>query len=624
MVQSRWRRAIAVSAICGGALAGLALPVAPPWAMAGEVAAPGAGPWAGPWAGSWSERVQVIHDAAAGTVVRVRLKAWNAEPVDPLEFVFEPEPGSGFDPSAGGGAITGRGKLVWRVRGSASYDRRTVHSTYAGDLVAGRPHGKGRMEKRSGEVLEGEWVGGLLHGKGTLTEADGTRTQATFVEGRAHGEGRQTRTDGSIYEGGFRDGRRDGAATVRLPGGTAYASQWRDGAEISGRRPDVLADAMVGGLLRAQSGGGDAGKAELSVSVDQRMTRQADMHYVHEVYDDYIEIRPEDAGMVDAWLGKAEIAPYSYGAAFGYVDWEEAPSYLEVAMKTTDDSRVRVEAFQLRFEDSQVYRKPFLSILEHRGCVGFRPTFSFANNGWGPARNGRLWFEFHDTSNPEKTSRRFEMAIDDFDDGLDVSLRSALDQTGVDTAALERGRFTCASEQDLPQCRQRVLDTLDFGEIEPMLSGGPVIGVGYRGEFTYSWSDDRGNDYETTEPVEAELQLAAIETEVMVAEHGAGWGDPPAALRYQEVRLPSDDQDYTVDMMLRGNRNVSDLTARLKVYAGENSIHRFRAVATFADGSTRQSKPVNYYHVRPRDPTFEPAQPDNCYLDDSIFVPPDR
>src|SRR5690606_8664726 len=126
------------------------------------------------------------------------------------------------------------------------------------------------------------------------------------------------------------------------------------------------------------------------------------------------------------------------------------------------------------------------SIYEHRGCTGFRPTFSFANNGWGPARNGRLSVEFYDTANPEKPSRRFEMAIDDFDDGLDVSLRSALDQAGVDTAAAERARFTCASEQDLPQCRQRVLDTLDFGEIEPMLSEGYAIGVGYRGEFAYS------------------------------------------------------------------------------------------------------------------------------------------
>lgn len=589
-------------------------------ALACVVAAQGAAAGDGP--GAWAERVQVIHDAASGTVERVRLKAWSAEPVEALEFVFEPEPGSGFDAAAGDGAITGRGKLVWRVRGSASYDRRTIHSVYTGALVDGRPHGKGRLEKRSGEVLEGEWAAGRLNGQGVVVEADGTRTQAVFVDGRAEGEGRQVKPDGSIYRGAFRNGLRDGEATVRLPGGTTYASQWRAGVEMSGRRPDVLADAMIGGLLRAQAGGGDAGKAELSVSVDQRMTRQADMKYAYDVYDEFIEIYPENTAMIDTWLGKAEIAPHSYGAVFGYVDWDDAPSFLQATMRTTDNSRVGVEAFELRVEDSQVYRKPMLSIYEHRGCVGFRPDFSLVNNGWGPARSGRLSFEFFNANDPDKASRRFELAVDDVDVGLEVSLRSALVEAGVDTKTLERARFTCASQQELPQCRQRVLDAVDFGEIEPLLSETYVVGVGYRGEFTYSWSDDRGKTYETTEPVEAHLQLAAIETEINVAEHGAGWGEPPTALRYQEVRLPADAQDYTIDLALRGNRKVSDLTALLKVYAEASSIHRFSAVATFADGSMRQSKPVHYYHVRPRDPTYVPVEPDNCYLDDAVFVPP--
>ncbi len=628
MVQSRLRRAIAASAICGGALAGLALPVAPPWAMAGEVVAPGAaGPWVGLWAGSWSERVQVIHDAAAGTVVRVRLKAWNAEPVDALEFVFEPEPGSGFDPSAGGGAITGRGKLVWRVRGSASYDRRTIYSTYAGDLVAGRPHGNGRMEKRSGEVLEGEWAGGLLHGKGTLTEADGTRTQATFVEGRAHGEGRQTTPDGTIYEGGFRAGLRHGEARVRLPGGTAYVSRWLAGVEVSSARPDAMADAMVGGLLRAQSGGGDAGKAELSVSVDQRMTRQADMRYEDAVFDDRIEIYPADQAMIETWLGKAMIDPYSYGATFGYVDWEAAPAYLQVGLKTVDGSRVRLNALQLQVEDSQVYRKPFLSIIDHRGCVGFRPDFSFGNTGWGPVRDARLSVEFFDDSEDDgsgRASRAFEVPVGDFDAGIDVSLRAVLEEAGVDTRALERARFTCASEQELPACRQRAIGSLEFGEIGDLLTGGPDISVGIRGTVAYSWADDRGNSHDVSEPFVAALQLGAIETEIMIAEGGAGWGDPPAALRYQEVDLPSDAQNYVVDLTMRGNRNVSDVTARLKVSAQESSIHRFRAVASFADGSARQTKPVVFYHLRPRAPAHVPAEPAvECYLDDAVFAAQD-
>jgi len=573
-------------------------------------------------AGAWAQRVQVIYDAATGTVQRARLRAWNMEPAGNLEFVFEPDPGAGFDPVATGGVVSGRGKLVWRVRGSASYDRRTVHSTYVGELRDGRPHGRGRLERRSGEVLEGEWVAGRLHGKGVRIEADGTRTEATFVDGAAQGEGRQTTADGSIYEGGFRDGLRHGKATVRLPGGTTYASQWRAGVEIGGRRPDVMADALVGGLLRAQAGGGDAGKVELSVSVDQRITRQADMQYAGAVYDEHIEIYPGNAGMVESWLGEATISPNSYDSLYGAIDWEDAPSYMLVDLKTADGSRVRLDALELQVEDSQVYRKPFLSILEHRGCIGFRPGFSFANNGWGPAAGGRLAIEFFNEDDPDRASRTFEVAVADFDEGLDVSLRSTLDEAGVDTRALERGRFTCASEAELPQCHERVVGSLQLGEIGDLIAGDVTLSLGVRGSFTYSWADDRGNSYEATEPMEASLQLGAIETEVMVAEYGDGFGDPPAALRYQEIRLPSDDSNYVVDLTLRGNRTIADHTARLKVYAAENSIHRFRAVARFADGSTRQTKPVMYYHVRPRDPLHVPEEPDGCYLDDAIFVPP--
>lgn len=573
--------------------------------------------------GAWSRRVQVVYDAATGSVVRAALRAWDFEPAGNLEFVFEPDPGSGFDPAANGGAITGRGKLTWRVRGSASYDRRTVHSTYVGALAEGRPHGQGRLERRSGEVLEGEWAAGRLHGKGVRIDADGTRTEAVFVAGRAEGPGRQTTPDGTIYEGGFRNGLRHGEATVRLPGGTAYASRWRAGVEISSARPNAMADAMVGGLLRAQGGGGDAGKVELSVSVDQRITRQADMQYEDAVFDDRIEIYPSDRAMVEAWLGEATISPDSYGATFGFVDWEESPAYLQVGLKTTDGSRVRLEALQLQVEDSQIYRKPFLSVIEHRGCVAFRPDFSLANTGWGPAHDGRLSVEFFDIDGSGRASRAFDVAVGDFDAGVDVSLRAVLEEAGVDTRALERARFTCASEQELPACRQRAIGSLEFGEIRDLLSGGPDISVGVRGTFSYGWADDRGNSYEASEPFEASLQLGAIETETMVAEHGAGWGDPPAALRYQEIRLPSDERDYVVDLTMRGNRNVSDVTARLKVYAQESSIHRFRAVASFADGSMRQTKPVMFYHVRPREPAHVPAEPEaECYLDDAVFASP--
>ena len=565
--------------------------------------------------GAWSERVQVVYDAKTRSVERARLKVWDEEPHRNLEFVWEPDPDAVFDPAATGGLVEGRGKLVWRVRGSASHDRRAIYSTYTGEMKDGRPHGNGRLERRDGEVFEGQWVAGRLHGQGMHLDAQGNRYGGAFEDGRPHGRGRQAMADGSIYEGTFRDGARDGEGHMRLPGGTEYLSRWQAGVETETSRRDALADATVGGLLRAQAGGGDAGKVELSVTVEPRMTQEATLRYEHAVLDERVEIYPQNPGMVETWIGEAVVRAFGFDAVFGDVDWSNAPAFLEVRFQTGDGSRVRLGGLELEVEDSQIYRKPFLSIIEHEGCVGYRPTFSFQNHGWGPVQDARLTLEFFNIDDAAQASRSFSVDAGSFDVGSDLSLQAVLDEAGVDTSALADARFTCPSMDDMPQCRQQAIGAVDFGEIGHLLSGNLDLSVGIRGRIAYRWADDRGNVFEQDEPFEAALQLGFIETEMMVAEYGDGVGDAPEALRFQEVRLPSDARDYVVDMPVRGNKNLSAYVGRLKMFAEETSIHRFRAVARFADGSERYSKPVALFYVKPREEYHVMAEPAGCYID---------
>lgn len=577
--------------------------------------------------GRWAQRVQVVYDAAAGTVSRHLLRAWDFEPGRDLEFIWEPERGTTFRPGADG-VISGRGTLVWRIRGSAAHDRRSVYSTYQGEIRDGRPNGHGRLERRDGEVFEGEWADGVLNGKASHLDAAGNRTSGDFAGGLPHGTGRQAMADGTIYEGGFRNGRRHGAGTLKLPGGTAMATEWRNGLEVSGASPNRLADALVGGLLRAQAGGGDAGKIDLSVTVDQRMNQQAEMQYQHVVLDDHVEIYPLNAGMVDAWVGDAPIIDYGYEGTFDYIDWDDAPSFLQVAFQTGDGSRVKLDRIELQVDDSQVYRKPFLSAVSHRGCVGYRPGFSLQNNGWGPVSDAALSFEFYDLENPDNASGSFSTEVGSFDEGIDISVEPMLAAAGVDIGTLAQGRFTCASEERLPQCRQETLQSIELGDIAPLIGGKSSSGyhaaieLGLRGRLSYRWADDAGNSYDADEQLDVGLQLAIIETEMMVAEGGDGWGGSPEALRYQVIELPESRQDYVIDLPVRGNRNLAAYIARLKVFAGQTSIHRFRAVASFEDGSVRQSLPVSYFHMRPRQTFYEPAEPaGGCYLD-PIHTPP--
>jgi hypothetical protein len=570
-------------------------------------------------AGAWAERVQIVYNAASRSVERRTVRAWDFHPEKNLDFVWEPAAGQSPDATiAADGTISGRGKLVWRVRGSASYDPATIYSTYAGEMRDGRPEGQGRLELRSGEVFQGRWAAGVLDGQGLHIDADGNRYEGAFAAGVPNGRGRLLSRTGAIFEGTFLDGMKNGEGRTRLPGGTVYSSRWAMGRELGGSRPDVLADARVGGLLKAQAGGGDAGKVEIGVVVDERMTQQSNMQYQHLVRDEDIAIYPTLEDYNNAWNGTGEIRT---GNVYAGMDWEDAPAFAEVDLGTTDGSRVRLKSLEMKVASSEAYRKPMLSLVEHSGCVGFRPDFSLVNNGWGDAKDMTMSIRFTriDQDSYEPTGDpgpAYTADVGSFGDGIDVSVKDVLRQAGVDTAKLEAGRFSCPSRDALNVCRGQVTTKVNFGAAADYVGGdNETVGLTGIGTFDYSWSDDDGNTYRQSEPFRVFLTLAYIETPQEAAECGDGFGGSPEAMRYQDVEFPIGKRDYSIAMPLRGNRNLSSYTARLKMWSSMSSIHRFAIAARFADGSTRESKPVTFFYFRPKQSLFESkAEPAACYL----------
>jgi hypothetical protein len=561
----------------------------------------------------WAERLQVSYDAARRSVSRVRVRVVDPHPEKNLDFVWEPAAGNwpGIDPLTN--AATGKGRLVWRVRGSVNYDPRTVYSTYVGEMRAGRPEGLGRLELRSGAFFDGTWKAGLLEGRGTSQDEQGNRYEGWFVAGRAGGEGRLLARDGSIYEGSFRDGRRHGTGTMRLAGGTVYKSQWRDGIEIGSARPDVLADATVGGLVRAQSGGGDAGKVNMSVIIDQRITSQQEIQYQHLVRDEDVAIFPVDQAFNDAWSGTAVIRDDDYVYAR---DWDRDHAYVQVDLETTDGSRVKLDGMSLEVVNSFAYRKPMLTLQKHAGCVAFRPTFNFVNWGWGGVRNPQLHVRFTSPERPGEASPTYSLPLADFEDGADVSLLEPLQQAGVDTDSLANGRFQCQSRDQLGVCRAQVFNSVGFGEIAEFVHGEDILSTTASGEIEYQYADDAGNTYPMKEPFEVDLMLAVIEIPEDLAECGDGGYPPSEALRYLDVKLPVNQSGYSVAIPVRGNKNVKDYTARLKISSEMSAFHQFTATAHFSDGSVRHSKPVSLFYFRQRWPSFVSDVPlPACYLD---------
>ena len=572
-------------------------------------------------AGAWAERVQVIYLDQSRSVMRKTVRVWDPHPEKKLDFIWGPEADAGPGIAADG-TITGKGKLVWRVRGSASYDPKTIYSVYQGEMRDGRPNGDGRLEIRSGEMFEGQWSNGLLEGRGVRVDVDGNRYEGQFSAGVPNGEGRFLARTGEIFEGNFVNGLRQGKGKTRLAGGTTYESVWDKGREISGKRPDALADASVGGLLKAQADGGDAGKVEIGVMVDDRMNQQSEMQYQHLVREEDIAIYPVDEDINAVWNGTAEIT--SYSGRFTSMDWENAPAFVEVDVGTTDGSRVKFDSLELQVQTSDAYRKPMLSLQGHRGCVGFRPSLSFKNNGWGDVQNASISVQFTggnpegsgtDSAQDTAASRTFTKSIGGFGNGTDAYVDDLLQQAGVDTDKLASERFSCQSMDSINVCKSQVFNSVGFGEIADFVWGDQTLWTTMKGTLSYSWADDYGNSYQASEPFQVDLSLAYIEVPDALAECGDGFGGSPEALRYQDIDLPINQQNYVVDLPMRGNKNLAKYVARLKMHSQMSSFHQFQTVARFADGSERRSKTISFFYYRPKPSDFvSSATPAACYL----------
>ncbi|WP_245279080.1 MORN repeat-containing protein [Mesorhizobium loti] len=571
-----------------------------------------------PPAGAWAERVQILYQADTRSVLRRTVRVWDFHPEKNLDFVWEPAAGQSPDGTiTGDGTINGKGRLVWRVRGSASYDPKTVYSSYFGGLRNGRADGQGRLELRSGEVFDGDWLSGELNGKGIHIDAGGNRYEGQFVAGIPNGEGRLLSKTGEIFVGLFVDGLKNGKGQTRLAGGTVYESQWVMGREVGGSRPDVLADARVSGLLKAQAGGGDADKVEIGVVVDQRMTQQADMQYQHLVRDEDIAIYPTEALYNDAWNGTGQVNTTN---VYGGPDWEDTPAFAEVDLKTTDESKVKLDSLEMKVAASDAYRKPMLSISEHFGCIGFRPDFTIINNGWGDAKDMKMSIQFttvdEDGKPTGQPSRMFTKDVGGFGEGVDVSIKNVLDEAGVDTASLETGRFPCPSVDSLNVCRSQLTNKIKFGEVGDYLGNfNQAMTLNAIGKFDYSWADDEGHVFQQSEQFRAQMTMAVFETPESMAECGDGGGGSPEAMRYQNIEFPIGKHDYTIPMPVRGNKNISAYTARLKMWSAMSSVHSFSIAAHFADGSVRESKPVTLFYFKPKRSLFETkTEPAACYL----------
>ncbi len=548
-----------------------------------------------------------------------------------LDFAWAPEnPG---EPADGEGLATGKGKLTWRIGGSADYDRAAVHSTYEGEMARGRPNGQGRLTVRDGSMMEGNWADGRLEGDGESVDAAGNRYQGAFHEGLPEGQGRLYLANGNIYQGAFKVGKRDGEGTMRLAGGGTYVGRWADD-RFAGIIPADLPDALAGGLTVTASQGGDAGRVEFGIGVDRRVTMQEEsVRYAQEDAETGTLIRPDSPTLWDRWNGRYTVHIEPYWADYdNVVNYYESHVWLSGEIVSTDGKPFTLKEIEVDVKSSAVFRKPLFAIDGEFGCTSYRPTFKLFNSGEGKAYNASLVFAF--TSRDGRTrSQTFRKPLGDIAGWAPVNVGDEIAALAGDAGYLKSTHFVCngdkACETD-PVSRMRIGDMARFA----FPSGGLDISFGPGGNLTdrhivtridgtleYEWKGDGGSVFKAAEPLEAYVALGSIGNFEKLAECGAGFGGSPEAPEFLAVDLRDKGKDYSFTFPVRGKKSKTSHKVMLNLMAPRSSVHDVIVRARFADGTVRSSKPlyVKYFRIPEGEPAFEGPpweEQQGCYMSD--------
>lgn len=104
-------------------------------------------------------------------------------------------------------------------------------STYNGQLIDGRRHGRG-VWTSSTEQYNGQWKSDQRDGHGSQVWQDGRVYEGDFVDGKFHGHGRMewhTPEGLMVYDGQYIDDVKHGRGMYNWPDGRIYDGQWENG-----------------------------------------------------------------------------------------------------------------------------------------------------------------------------------------------------------------------------------------------------------------------------------------------------------------------------------------------------------------------------------------------------------
>lgn len=564
--------------------------------------------------GSWRKKSQLVWDNDTKTMKRRILHVWSAEYRGDHDFYWHPNASSG---PLQNGPINGSGVLVWRERGAASYDRTSIVATYDGGMHMGRASGTGLLWTRDGLEYSGQWLNGRMHGKGDLRHVNGDFYSGQFTEGRPHGRGRYEHKDGEIYEGEFKFAQKHGEGTLTTVSGATYRSQWENGTErLLSRQRRLAVEKIERYPLPADfKVAVNVNRIKMAVVVDQKLSAQhqrarGGVIYKHDQRPGVTYIAPNSPDLMKRWKGG------------GVISWSgvsrPAPTYLKFHIENSTGRRQRISSAHLEVAESNTDFQPLLGLNSHWGCIGYRPTFNFTNNGWGKAQNAKLQFAFTRGARASKVSKyAYSANVGTFLNGKDVSIEAALRAAGVNTSRLRSSQFTCPSYEQLPTCGANIKRKLQLGKLGRHIDiEGNAITTTLVGKLQYTWNDSRGRRQSSSSLVKTSISLGHIKVPALAECADLPFAPVPLP-NVPKVKFKLDKTNYRLPVQLLGSRNLQRRQAYVvAANADKSSIHKFRFVLVFSDGSKAVSRPVTLQYYNPRPAKFSSSTtPSSCTIE---------
>jgi hypothetical protein len=579
---------------------------------------------ADPPAGQWQEKTEIVWDAGAAKFVRRSFRVFDPHPEFALEFYWLPETESGKQ----AGAISGAGELIWYRKGASPYDRASRHSTYRGSLKNGLPDGWGKLSLRSGLTYEGEWKEGRMEGEGSIEYETRERYQGNFVAGEPDGSGKYIAANGQVVAGSDLRSKIDVAVVPApeavFPSSAPVMAAGSGSISIEPRVEHYVAAKAAGPVPLALFPVGQnlpfapatpkqptevaqvPGPITMTLYVDR--VKNNEFKEGNPEVDSFVYGQTDDAGTIairlDApaimarWKGDAPITADS-DSAFLLDPNQFAPVFLVVDVVNDTNRDAQIVGGYVDVADSATDLQPYLEISGVNYFAtedAFDPAFNFLNEGWGPVQNAKITYSFG--KEPQAGSQTFVIDAGTFDQSTEVSTLPGFIASGVNVSDLKKGPVPCPSEEELPNCLAKLVQSGLFGQLGgAMFAEYTHVYTQISGVMDYSWTDSQGSLQQKQSPISVKLPVLEF-----VIGAGVEYGAPSAVDRkLPAIMLALDRQNYRLPFSYRGRLKAQqNLRFALTLDAEKSSHHLFKIVLQLADGSTVSTPPVDLLMFRSR------------------------